>query len=286
MPRRLLLLACLAAVAGGCELVAGINDKTLATDAGIDSGVDATPPEDAPRVDDADAQTPVDAQDSAPPIDSGLGEPSAPCNQQGVFQYCNDFDTSSTPGDNWDFALPANGGSLALDTTDFASPPKSVQTIAPATANAQAQLGKNAGATLSSWFHVAFDLRIDMATLDNVPQVGIAQINTSVTPSRSYNFILGPGNGAHVEVYEGTSTSPTASFAVQVPPLKTWTRVVMSVDATKGFVIYENGNQVGSDARFTGTPGGAQIIVGTVFVNLPGTNALKVELDNVLLRGQ
>jgi hypothetical protein len=248
--RRVVVLG-LAFALAACELVAGIQDKTLVPQ---DGGGDA----------------------------AAVADPSVPCSQQPPFLYCNDFDTESSPGDTWDWDAPMGGGSIVFDTTDYKTPPRSVQVLAPPVQLAQAQLGKKVG-SLSSGFRLAFDLRVDVDSLQSIAEVGIGQVLTGTV---EVNYVLGPGPQAQAKMSTVGNTSLGGAIALPLPPIRTWTRIVVVYDAVRGVSIEEDGQPVGASPFASGPPGDTEFIVGAVYTNPPGSPPFQFELDNVVMRGQ
>ncbi len=206
----------LAGLAAGCELVAGIQDKYLASadgggplvgpsDTGVQSGDDTTDagtarPPDATQPETADApQTgdtpeaappppsdagapPVDAADASTtnaftPPDAGTTDPSAPCSKQTGFLFCDDFDTVSTISQTWSWGLfTIDGGSSSFATTAYTSPPRSLGVLAPPAPSTQNEVLGLDLGVLSSQVRLAFDLRLEMDSLSSLPTTAIAQI--------------------------------------------------------------------------------------------------------------
>lgn len=276
MIRRVLACAALVAGAAACEVIAGIQDKTIAADGGVPA--DAAPGVDAAR--DAAADAPVSNAD-----------PSAPCAQQPMpFLYCNDFDSVSAPGDTWDWLiLQPDGGaeSVAFDTTSFKSPPRAAHVSIPPAGNGQAQFGKNLVA-LSSRLSVAWDMRLDADALDGIAQTGIAQLTGTMGGNEhvNVNYVLGPGATCTIEVYFDTVQQPR--ITLPLPSLdKQFHRYVLAYDRNAGVSVQEDGVSIGGSAAYThGAPGdSSQFIIGAVYVNAPGSQTIDFEIDNVVVRG-
>jgi hypothetical protein len=236
------------ASAVGCEVVAGIHDKVLAGGTGV------------------------------------------PCAQQQSYLFCDDFDSVDDASIGWLWDTPEGGASIEIDPNDFRTAPHSVKVYVP-TSSPQAQLGKTLDASITQSVSLEFDLRVDVTQdqFDAIPEVSLAQIlllgnNTSI------NYIVGGSSPASVYAYDTTNSGWHFSQRVQPPPLGTWTHIALAYDATTGLTLTEDGTTLyadGPDAAVArGTPGTTDVIVGAVYVNLPGTAALQVEIDDVVARGQ
>jgi hypothetical protein len=240
--RRIALLAAPLAALVGCELVAGIHDKTVAAD------------------------------------------PSLPCAQQPTFVFCDDFDSEVEAGDTWGWDTPQGGSSIEMDSTDFKTPPRSAQIIA-VPQSPQAQLGLHVG-SFSTGFRFAFDLRVDMADLSPIAQVGVAQVLCD-SSNTMINYVLGPGNAAAVQVFNTQTQASLLEQTVALPPLRTWTRIVIAYDAAQGLTVLEDGATLLAEPSIAlGAPGNTTVILGAVFVNPPGSAPLQMEVDDVVARGQ
>ena len=259
MRRVALLLAGLGAglglvgVVAGCELLVGIKDKTEA----------------------AEASTIGSTED-----------PSVPCNQQPTYLFCDDFDSDSDveAGNTWLWDISMGGGSIAVDTSQYRTPPRSAMFTVQSGA-ASAQLGQHVG-TPSTSYRLAFDLRVDVTDWSSVPQVGVAQAyRDSSSDQLSVNYVLGPGAEANAQFFEGTSNTQTV-LPLDLPPLQTWTRIVLVYDVDQGVSVIEDGKTLGASAAAAhGPPGSTSIIVGAVYSNPPGAG-LVLEVDDVVMRGQ
>jgi hypothetical protein len=243
----------LVGVVAGCELLVGIKDKTEA----------------------AEASTIGSSED-----------PSVPCSQQPTYLFCDDFDSDSDveAGDTWLWDISMGGGSIAIDTSQYRTPPRSAMfTVLSGTASAQ--LGQHVG-TPSTSYRLAFDLRVDVTDLSSIPQVGVAQVYRDSSPDQlSVNYVLGPGAQANAQFYEGTSNTQTVVH-LDLPPLQTWTRIVLVYDVDQGVSVIEDGKTLGTSAAAAhGPPGSTSIIVGEVYSNPPGAG-LVLEVDDVVMRGQ
>jgi hypothetical protein len=243
----------LVGVGVGCELLVGIKDKTEA----------------------ADASTIGSTED-----------PSVPCSQQPTYLFCDDFDSDSDveAGNTWLWDISMGSGTVAIDTSDYRTPPRSAMfTVQSGTASAQ--LGQHMG-TPSTSYRLAFDLRVDVTDLSSIPQVGVAQVyRDSSSDQLSVNYVLGPGAQANAQFYEGTSNTQTV-VPLDLPPLQTWTRIVLVYDADQGVSVIEDGKTLATNpGAAQGPPGSTSIIVGAVYSNPPGAG-LVLEVDDVVMRGQ
>jgi hypothetical protein len=233
-------------------------------------------------MDAADANGPSDAGDGAAPMD-----PDLPCAQQPTFLFCDDFDTESLVSEGWGYSfVNLDGGVLQFATVNV-SPPRSVQAILPpmATGVGEAQLGKDVG-VLSNSVRLAFDFRLDVASLTNVPQIGIAQLIVGRAGSTmSLDYIVGPGATSQLQAYVGDAGAPLVINS-GAPPVQRWTRVAISYDSSAGLSLYQNGALVGTRAVGSGAPGDVTAIIGGVFVNPSGTATMTLEMDNVVVSGR
>ncbi|HEY5242627.1 MAG TPA: hypothetical protein VIJ22_14205 [Polyangiaceae bacterium] len=247
----------------GCELLVGIKDKSEsgASDAAF-----------------SDVST----------GDANAADPDVPCMQQPTNLFCDDFDSEPEAGDGWLWDIAMGGGSVDLDTVDFASSSRSARFTIPSP-TASAQLGQNVGSDLSTGYRLAFDLRLDVAAADlpSIPQVAAAQLyRTSGSDQLTVAYVLGPGAQSYLQLYEGSASSPTNLPLDEMPPLQKWTRLVLVYDIQQGVTVIEDGATIGtSTAAAHGPPGTTSIIVGAVYSNPPGS-AVTLEVDNVVLRGQ
>jgi hypothetical protein len=210
-------------------------------------------------------------------------DPSAPCSQQPPFLFCEDFDSEDDAGNTWQWDTPKGGSTIAIDSTDFKTPPHSAQIVAPVQ-SPEAQLGQPVG-SLTKGFRLAFDLRVDVTDLTPIPQVGIAQVlsgnNTMV------NYVLGPGSTCAIQVFDTQSNAALVAQTVPLPPLQKWTRIVIVYDAQQGLTLIEDGATLLSASNVArGAPLDTTLILGAVYVNPPGSAPLTLEIDDVVMRGQ
>ncbi len=225
-----------------------------------------------------------DASDAASP------DPDLPCNQQGLYAFCDDWDFSSTPQQNWD-GVPyvlADSGVALLDTTTYVSAPKALQVVvSPVTGTtAGVQLVKTLSA-FPAGLRLAFDVRIDSPTYTSFPQVGVAQMYIRQGPSQvQVNFVVGPGSAAHLEAHlpeGGAGLVVTAT----TPALGTWVRKVVSYTSVDGMLaLWENGQLPGAVSIGAGPAGAILFLVGGVYVNPTGTETVTLEMDNVVVKAQ
>jgi hypothetical protein len=164
-----------------------------------------------------------------------------------------------------------------------------VQMSVPA-APAQAQLGFTVNSPLTSGYRLAFDLYVDMTDLQSIPQVGIAQATPRGTGGLTVNYVLGPGPICQVQVFREPGGSQVGQKDLPVPPLRSWTRIVLVYDSVQGMSVIEDGTMLGTLPAASGAaPGSTDFIVGGAFSN-PGSSGtvtpLVVDLDTVVLRGQ
>jgi hypothetical protein len=312
----------LAGLAAGCELVAGIQDKYLATaDAGSQIGPsdtgsppapddaasdhpDATVPEtnDAGPTGDAleaadvpgDAgTTPVDAAVDAgnnnfTPPDAGTMDPSAPCTMQPTYIFCDDFDTETMVGQPWTWHIfTVDGGASSFATSAYTSPPRSFEVISPPAGPPSVELlGLDLG-TLNSQVRLAFDVRIDMDSLTGLAPTAIAQIlGARSGTGMELDYVIRPNQGAQLVGYVSLDGGPSLNIPLPAPPLRTWTRIVVAYDQGAGVTVYEDGQQVGANTSAAGgAPNDTKIQVGMIYENGVGSATLQMEMDNVVVRG-
>ena len=112
---------------------------------------------------------------------------------------------------------------------------------------ASAQLGQHVG-TPSTSYRLAFDLRVDVTDLSSIPQVGVAQVYRDSSPDQlSVNYVLGPGPQANAQFFEGASGTQTV-VSLDLPPLQTWTRIVLVYAVDQGVTVIEGGRG-GAESR-------------------------------------
>jgi len=264
-------------------------DESSDTSTPTDSGEVGDAPSAADGATDVAAEGPSEA--SGPEAgDGGDGgaplDPDVPCAQQPLNLYCNDFD-SVNPLSTWSWTYNSNpdGGSiLQLDTTAYVSPPRSVQVVAPPVTS-QIQLARDVG-TLYTSFRLAFDLRVDMSTLANIPQIGVAQVLVArTTGTLQVNYVIGPGAAAALQVFGATDGGPALNVGVATPTPMTWARIAIAYDSTAGISVYRNGQLEGTLSVGPGAPGDTTIIMGDAFVNASGTQTVTTEEDNIVITG-
>jgi hypothetical protein len=84
-----------------------------------------------------------------------------------------------------------------------------------------------------------------------------------------------------------TTDNTVATIALPLPPIRTWTRIVVAYDAVHGVSIEEDGQPIGANPSLaSGPPGDTEFIVGAVYTNPPGSPPMQLELDDVVMRGQ
>jgi hypothetical protein len=249
--RRLWLLPVALMAMTACELLVGIKDKTTGQATGADSGTD----------------------------------PSAPCGEQPAYLFCDDFDEEAEAGETWQWDTPKGGSSIEMTTAQAKTPPRSAAFVAPPSQEASAQLGQPVG-VLQSGFRLAFDLFVDEPDLSSNAQVGVAQVLAN-GGNFSLNYVLGPGATCQLQVYGSTSQAPILQQSLSLPPLQTWTRIVLVYDKVQGVSVIEDGDALFSSAAAAqGPPGDTEIILGAVFVNPPGSTPYQVDLDDIVMRGE
>jgi Concanavalin A-like lectin/glucanases superfamily len=258
-------LAAVLGLVAGCEVLVGIHDKTLSGSAGeAGAGID-------------DGGAAVDGNDGP--------YPDVPCSLQPQSPspfFCADFDEVEDAGHGWGYALPQQGGSIAIDSQYYRSRPNSAQVYAPPNASAQAQLGLDV--PTGQGLTVAFDLRVDVDDLTQLPpQVGVLQIIPSSGSGRSILYSLG-NQGAQILVSDGTGAM--TGGGTTPPPGRIWTRLVFVYDPTQGLTAFEDGQMLTGVPSLTGAlTGMTQVILGADYVYDPatGNEAFQAQLDNVVV---
>jgi hypothetical protein len=324
--RRAAILVLLAGASGACEVLVGITDRQVAPHndggddataagdeetadaqrleqdtgpadvlqdelgAGAETATETSAPADAGA--DSDGGAPTNANDAADAyaLDAFDPDPDLPCSGQGTFVFCDDFDTSSTPGQNWDYTyIQGDGGILQLDTVNYVSAPESAQVIVPVISGTvtEAQLGKTMPSSLPAGVRLALDFRLDLPSYTTLPQVAVAQlyIRTGTSAQTSINFYLGPGLNAAVQAYLPDAGAPM-TLTVGTPAVRTWTRVALSytTDGTLGF--YQKGQLIGTMMVGAGAASLVRVITGAPFLNALGTGPVTMEIDNVVVKAQ
>jgi len=263
--RRALALAAVLASQPACEAIVGISDKIAPADGGGQASAEGGP----------EGGTP----------DAGGEDPDVPCMQQPTNLFCDDFDSQASIKDGWTYDDPTDGATIAFDTVDYVSPSRSAQFIAPTTTMSQAQLGVNL-ASVSTGFRMAFDLRVDVADLTGLPQIGVVEA-IGMTNGLTLIYVLAD-SGASIQAYVGGGGAPM-TLPLPPPPTRTWTRLVLVYDLAQGLTVIEDGKTLTTSTMLAlGAPGPAQFIIGVSFVNPspPYDTPFQVEIDNVVVRAQ
>ena len=194
----------------------------------------------------------------------------------------------ATAAQGWDYQLVTDdGGALGLFTGAYTSMPRSMQVVAPASSGTpQVTLGKSMG-TLNSQFRLAFDLRIDMDSLVNVPITAVAQIiGQRQGTIMELNFSLLPSGQGQLESFLTLDGGPSRKMALPTIPLRRWTRVVLAYDTSAGISVLEDGQIIGSDPTATaGAPETTQVLMGMVYQLAPGTNTISARTRQRRLPG-
>jgi hypothetical protein len=231
----------------------------------------------------------VDASPEFTAPDAGTTDPSAPCVQQPTNLFCDDFDIETAVVQKWEYQLITDdGGALSLFTGAYTSPGDSLLVVAPAsTGTPQTMLGSIPSASLASQFRLAFDLRIDMDSLADTPTTAIAQLLAQRQGTdMELNLSLLPTGQAQLDALVGLDGGPGRTTLLPVLPLRTWVRLVIVYDVTAGVSVLENGQVIGADPGATGgAPGPTQFLMGMAYQLPPGTDTIRLEMDNVVFRG-
>jgi hypothetical protein len=231
----------------------------------------------------------VDAGPAFTAPDAGANDPSAPCTQQPTNLFCDDFDIETAVAQKWEYQVIADdGGALSLFTGAYTSPGDSLLVVAPpSTGTSQTMLGSIPTASLASQFRLAFDLRIDMDSLADTPITAIAQLLAQRQGTgMSLNLLLLPTGQAQLDALVGPDGGPRRTTPLPLLPLRTWVRLVIVYDATAGVSVLENGQVIGTDPGATGgAPGPTQFLMGMAYQLPPGTDTIRLEMDNIVFRG-
>jgi hypothetical protein len=186
--------------------------------------------------------------------------------------------TDATTSWSWT-AFSLDGGSIALGQNAPATPPNDLEVVVPAVAGSNS-IGKLLD-TLGQ-FSLAFDLRLDVPSLDNIPYVIIAQVIVAQTDggSSSFNYSLGPGAVRALQVFvNGQQTS----FTLPAPPTQQWIHVTLAYDPATGATATQDGVAIGGGAIAV-APGGGTLIVGDVYGTPPG-DAFSYSMDDIVIQG-
>jgi hypothetical protein len=277
----------------GQDAEAGM-DAVADGDAGVGVGVDTgTGADSGPGADadaGSDARPSLDASDAGDGSDGAVMDPDLPCGMQAPgYRFCDDFDTSSTPGQKWDTANTlADGGVIQFDTAHFVSSPQSVQVVAPAvtTGTGGVQLIKTIYG-LAAGVRLAFDFRIDSASYTSFPMTCVGQIyvRQGAAAQSQINLVVGPGNTSQLQasVPDAGGQRITAS----APAIGTWVRAVISYQSDGTLSLLENGQLIGSVNIGAGPAATVLLISATPFiVASTGTETVTVEEDNILVTAQ
>jgi hypothetical protein len=231
----------------------------------------------------------VDAGPEFTAPDAGTTDPSAPCVQQPTNLFCDDFDIETTVVQKWEYQVTTDdGGALSLFTGAYTSPGASLLVVAPpSTGTPQTMLGSIPSPSLASQLRLAFDLRIDMDSLADTPTTAIAQLLAQRQGTvMELNFSLLPTGQAQLDALVSLDGGPARTTLLPTLPLRTWVRLVIVYDVTAGISVLENGQVIGTDPGATaGAPGPTQFLMGMAYQLPPGTDTIRLEMDNVVFRG-
>jgi hypothetical protein len=275
----------------GCVQIAGLGEVRYDPPLDDAGPIPVTTNEPEGGWDGAEAETaPPPATGPTTPPNAGTVDPSAPCNEQQAYVFCEDFDTEAAPDSDWDYQSVGGTGALSFSSTAYTSPMRSLHATSTMGGDAsvsQASLGKAFG-SFSTQLRLAFDFWINTGTFDGLPVLGIAQIHgTPATGASqvSINVEYTPTVGFQVEAYLSGMSSPPTSVPIPYPALGSWTRVVLSYSSA-GILVYENGLQVASNPA--ATVGGLTSVsfqIGDVYAIPPATQNVDIQFDNVVLSG-
>lgn len=307
----------LAALSSSCELVASLQDKYLVGvdgsasdrfDASAPPSDDGGPPErdssesdvvedatapiaDAPTLDAPTLDAPL-AAEAAPPDpkaapDAGTTDPSVPCAQQPPNLFCDDFDQGATPGAAWTYQVTsADGGALAFATDAYTSPTRSLLVTSPATNGIQQLVLGEVLSPLNAQLRLAFDLRIDMDSFEGPPLTTVAQVLATRNGEKlELDFQLLPPSSARLHAFLGGDGGASVDLLFPMPPLRAWTRIVVAYDASAGITVYEDGQPMGNAPAGPGGTTQTLFQIGMVYQTPPGTLPIRLELDDVVFRG-
>jgi hypothetical protein len=261
------------------------NDASSASDAPEDA---AAPTDSATTP--VDAGSPVDALvDVGPVVDASSGDGSfvgTPCSQQINFIFCDDFDSVTDATTNWTWtAFTLDGGSVQLAQNQPATPPNDMQVFVPAL-QGDNSIGKVLG-TIDQ-FTLAFDLRLDVDSLSEIPYTIVAQIIVGQADGGSTNFNYSLGSGATRAAQIFVNGQQTF-LALPAPPTRQWVHITMGYSAATGFVTTQDGVSIGGDAgTITLAAGAGTLIMGDVYGTPPTTGpsgTLTYSIDDVVIQG-
>jgi|HubBroStandDraft_6_1064221.scaffolds.fasta_scaffold333612_2 hypothetical protein len=240
----------------------------------------------------ADVGSPVDAPfDSGSIVDASTTDASftgTPCSQQINFIFCDDFDSVTDATTNWTWTSLTfdAGGTLQLGQNAPATPPNDLVVVVPAVDNANS-IGKVLG-TIDQ-FTLAFDLRIDEDTLDEIPYAIIAQIliTGSDGGGSTFNYSLGSAASRAVQIFvNGQQTY----IGLPAPPTRQWVHITLGYSAATGAFTTQDGVSLLGDAAagITVAPGAGTLIVGEVYGSPPASGAvspMQYSIDDIVIQG-
>jgi hypothetical protein len=270
------------------------NEGDGAGGADGDGGTSA-PPTDAGGGGDAlDAQAGYDhyegssGYDAADGYDGAVADPDVPCGMQPPNLFCDDFDSVGTVGQGWMYSyVGGDAGVLQLDTATYVSAPVSAQVVMTPQSGivTEAQLGTTLG-PVAGGVRVAFDVRIDVPTYSNFPQVCVVQVYLRKdSVPQQLNFVVGSGGTSQLQAYL-PDAGASLNLTLPVPTLGSWMRVVISFTVDGLVSVIENGVPIGSENIGAGNAGLVQLIAGAAYINPFGTETVTLEMDNIVVRAQ
>jgi hypothetical protein len=278
----------------GCEVLAGVEDRTFVPEAG--SGPGSVPVIDASLESSTllrDASAGAATSETAPPdaatpeaatpeaaAEARAADLGVPCSQQPSYLFCDDFDSMATAATGWDWTFENLDGGMAQLDHDALTPPNDLQVIIPP-GTGGVQLGESLG-TLTA-FTLSFDLRLDVDSLDDLPQTIIAQVlvTSGDGGTNDFNYILGPGSNRFLELENGSFLDIT----LPTMPLHQWVHLSVSYSPATGVSTSQDGQVIGANAAYSIPPGTGTLIVGDVFSKPPGTATLTFSMDDVVVQG-
>jgi hypothetical protein len=198
--------------------------------------------------------------------------------------FCADFDHVPDAAEGWSYShFTADGGSFELDTTNFKTRPAAAVVISPSSGSPPTgglepdyQIGYQSAGPYSA-ATLAFDLRIDLPSLDQPATFAIASLGIGPDlDTVMVAIVLDPGKNAHVDI---------AGQAVQLAPEELpepmkWLRVRISLDGKQGSVYFD-GKRVAS-APMPAKSGPLTAAVGVIYT-FGDQSTLRAQYDDVVV---
>jgi len=273
----------------GPLLVDPSPDGASFMDASTGASADVSTPSDASS---GPVDAPVDGSgsglDSSSVVDASSGDAFAgtPCSSQTSYIFCDDFDSITQASTGWTWTnFGVDAGSVALGHNAPATPPNCLAVVVPPILGSNS-MGEGLGTV--GQFTLAFDLRIDTNSLDDIPYAIVAQVvvDQGDAGAASFNYSLGTGASRAVQLYTAAGTQTFISLPV--PPLHQWMHVTLAYSTAAGFSTTQDGVSMAIDSNFSIVPGTATLIVAEVYAT-PGspaqTGTLSYSMDDIVIQG-